>query len=219
VVTLSFLAACTETINLGTGIVILPQRQPLVLAKQLASLDTLASGRLYFGLAVGYLRPEMEAIGVPYDERGARAEEYLAAMQAIWTEEKPDFQGEFISFSGVQAYPKRRINIVMGGHSMAAFKRSIKMAGGWYGFGYSPESAAEALRQIRQLRQAVPRPAALGELEISITPTPRIPVTPAMVEQFSNLGVHRLIIAPPRKLDLAGLEKFVIQTAKDLIKS
>ncbi len=80
------------------------------------------------------------------------------------------------------------------------------------------ESAAEALSQIRQLRQAVQRPAALGELEISITPTPRIPVTSAMVEQFSNLMVHRLIIAPPRKLDLVGLERFVIQTAKDLIK-
>src|SRR5918994_4359372 len=117
-VSLAFLAAHTERIRLATGIVILPQRNPVVLAKQLASLDVVSGGRLIFGMGVGYLEPEMEAIGVPMERRGTRALEYLGAMRALWEHERPSFDGEFVSFSGVNAHPRplqRPLPVVMGG--------------------------------------------------------------------------------------------------------
>src|SRR5262249_27208619 len=105
-VALAFLAAHTNTVRLGTGIIILPQRNPLVLAKELASLDVLSGGRLSFGVGIGYLEAEFAALGVPFEDKGPRTEEYLAAMVAIWSQEKPSFAGRFASFSGVQARPQ-----------------------------------------------------------------------------------------------------------------
>ena len=96
VVALAFLAARTSRIRLATGIIVLPQRNPLVLAKQLASLDAVSGGRLVFGMGVGYLEPEMTAIGVAMERRGARAVEYLAAMRALWEQDQPAFDGEFV---------------------------------------------------------------------------------------------------------------------------
>src|ERR671935_3019542 len=89
IVALTFLAAHTSRVRLGTGIIILPQRNPLVLAKELASLDVLSQGRLIFGIGIGYLKPEFDALNVPFDHKGARTEEYLEAMLAIWTMAKP----------------------------------------------------------------------------------------------------------------------------------
>src|SRR2546423_186647 len=103
-VALTFLAAQTKTIRLGTGIIILPQRNPLVLAKELASLDVLSGGRLIFGVGIGYLEPEFAALGIPFADKGARTEENLQAMIAIWPMEKPSFSGQFVSFEGIQAH-------------------------------------------------------------------------------------------------------------------
>src|SRR6266568_5011081 len=119
IVTLTFLAAQTKRVLLGTGIIILPQRNPLVLAKELVSLDELSEGRLLFGLGVGYLEPEFRALGIPFADRGARSKEYLAAMRAIWREPKPAYHGQFVSFANVQAHPQGNIRIVMGGRSSA----------------------------------------------------------------------------------------------------
>src|SRR5215471_12562766 len=106
VVALTFLAAHTSRIKLGTGVIILPQRQALVLAKQLASLDVLSNGRLIFGLGVGWCEPEMRSVGAPFAERGKIADEYLAAMRAVWTQPKPVYRGRHVSFEGIQAMPR-----------------------------------------------------------------------------------------------------------------
>src|SRR5207248_2811057 len=106
VVALTFIAAHTRTIRLGTGIILLPQHNPLILAKQLASLDVLSGGRLIFGIGVGWSEHEYSALGISYHDRGARADEYLKAMQIIWSEDKPAYHGRFVSFEGVQAYPR-----------------------------------------------------------------------------------------------------------------
>ncbi|MGH7248962.1 MAG: LLM class flavin-dependent oxidoreductase, partial [Pseudomonadota bacterium] len=102
-IALAFVAAHTRTVRLGTGIIILPQRNPVVLAKELASVDVLSDGRLIFGIGIGYLKPEFEAIGAPFDHKGPRSEEFLAAMTALWTMEKPEYRGRFVSFGGVNA--------------------------------------------------------------------------------------------------------------------
>jgi len=149
VVTLTFLAAHTKQVLLGTGIIILPQRNPLVLAKELASLDELSGGRLLFGVGVGYLEPEFRALGVPFKDRGARTEEYLAAIRAIWSEKKPAYHGRFVSFANIQAHPQRNIRIVMGGHSPEAYRRAIEYAVGWYGFALNLEGTSRALEGLR----------------------------------------------------------------------
>ncbi|MGE0683835.1 MAG: TIGR03619 family F420-dependent LLM class oxidoreductase [Candidatus Binatia bacterium] len=105
-VTFAFIAGQTKTIRMGTGIIILPQRNPLVLAKELASLDVLSRGRLIFGVGIGYLKPEFDALGIPFDNKGPRTIEYVEAMRAIWSQDKPSYQGKFVSFSGVLALPR-----------------------------------------------------------------------------------------------------------------
>jgi probable F420-dependent oxidoreductase len=153
IVTLTFLAAHTQQVRLGTGIIILPQRNPLVLAKELASLDVLSGGRLVCGVGVRYVESEMRAIGVPFAERGARADEYLAAMRAIWTQPKPTFHGQFVSFEGVQAHPQRNIPIVVEGHMPAAYRRAVERAAGWYGFALDLKDTARCLTRLREARE------------------------------------------------------------------
>ena len=103
---LSFVAAHTKTIKLDTGVIILSQRNPLVMSKELASVDVLSKGRLIFGVSVGYLRPEFDALGIPFEHKGARAIDYLRAMQAIWSHAAPSYTGRLVSYAGIQVQPQ-----------------------------------------------------------------------------------------------------------------
>jgi probable F420-dependent oxidoreductase len=211
---LSFYAACTSRVRLGTGIVILPQRNPVVLAKELASVDVVSGGRLEFGLGVGYLEPEMTAIGVPMADRGARSTEYLEAMQALWSMPNPAYSGRYVSFAGVDAYPRpvqRPVPIVVGGRSPAAHRRAVRYGHGWYGFALTVEQTAEQLAGLRAAAEQVSRPPDLGPLEISVTPRERVDA--ALFAALSEVGVHRVIVQPPLSLDAGDLEAFVRETA------
>ena len=208
VAALSFLAGITERIKLATGIVILPQRNPLVLAKQLASLDALSGGRLLFGMGVGYLEPEMTAIGVPMERRGARADEYLAAMRALWEQDKPSFEGEFVSFSGVNAHPRpvqSPLPVIVGGHTPAAFRRAARSGQGWYGFFLDREQTA---RCVAGLREALAE-AGRDEEGFEITVTPRGKLDAEMVADFAGSGVDRLVFIPPFASPLDEIEEFL----------
>jgi probable F420-dependent oxidoreductase len=217
-VALAFLAGHTTTLKLGTGIVILPQRNPLVLAKQVATVDALSEGRLILGIGAGYLEPEMSAIGVPMTERGGRTDEFLAAMRQLWYAERPAYEGRFVGFSGVQAYPRpRRVPIVVGGESAAAHRRAVEQGHGWYGFALDLAETAAQLEGLRQAALQYERPADLGELEISVTP----PSTPdrETAERYAELGVHRLILRPRRDADEAGLAALVSGASETLVGS
>lgn len=218
VVTLAFLAAHTTRVRLGTGIIILPQRNPLVLAKELATLDVLSSGRLLVGIGVGYLEPEFRALGAPFHERGRVTDEYLAAMRAIWGDGPPAYRGRFVSFEGVDAHPKpvQRPHppLVIGGHTPAAFRRAVEQGNGWYGFALDAETTRRCLDGLREAGERYPRPAPLGPLEISVTPRGR--VDRDLGQRFAALGVHRLIVVPPRGADAAGCEEFVNTIGRDL---
>jgi probable F420-dependent oxidoreductase len=223
IVTLAFLAAHTTRIRLGTGIIILPQRNPLVLAKQLATLDVLSNGRLIFGVGVGYLEPEFQALGIPFATRGAVTDDYLAAIRAIWTEPRPAHRGRFTAFASVQAHPqptqKPLPPIVIGGHTDAAFRRAVEQGHGWYGFALDEDGARRCLDGLRAAAARYERPAALGPLEISVTPRPTRggeAMDRASADRFAALGIHRLILIPPRSLDVTGLERFVEKTAREL---
>jgi probable F420-dependent oxidoreductase len=199
---LTYAAAVTSTIRLATGIVIMPQRNPVVLAKQIASLDVLSQGRFTLGIGVGYLEPEFRAIGADFEHRGAVTDEFVEAMQTLWYAEHPEHHGRFVEFAGVDAHPRpvqRPIPLVVGGHTPAAYRRSVARGHGWYGFGMPPEAAAASLEGLRAAAEQVERPADLGELEITITPRGRL--TPDVAAAFAELGVHRLVVIPNPKDD------------------
>jgi probable F420-dependent oxidoreductase len=217
-VALAFIAAHTTKIRLGTGIIILPQRNPVVLAKELASTDVLSNGRLIFGIGVGYLKPEFDAIGAPFDHKGARSEEWLAAMIALWSMPKPEFSGKWISFKGVNAMPrpvqKPHPEIVFGGHTKEAFSRAARLAKGWYGFAQDLEGTAKCVEGLRTACKAAGR--RFENLEISITPSPRVKVDRDTAKRYADLGVSRLILLQ-RGSDEAALLEGVRAVGRDLI--
>src|SRR3954447_2534892 len=135
---LSFAAATTSRIGLATGVLLLPEHNPVIVAKQAASLDVLSGGRLTLGVGVGWSREEFEALGVPFARRGARAAEYVAAMRALWRDDVASFDGEFVAFDAIRVNPRpvrdRRIPVVVGGNSDAALQRAAAWGDGWYGF-------------------------------------------------------------------------------------
>jgi probable F420-dependent oxidoreductase len=198
-VALAFLAAHTRRVKLGTGIIILPQRNPLVLAKELASVDVLSNGRLIFGLGAGYLKAEFDALGARFEDRGARTDEYIEVVRALWTQAKPSFAGRTVSFSGIDAQPrpvqKPHPPIVVGGTSVHAFERALLRGNGWYGFARDLAATQGDVAGIAAARARVERPAALGALEISVTP-PRA-IDEAGARAYADLGVDRLILLLP----------------------
>jgi alkanesulfonate monooxygenase SsuD/methylene tetrahydromethanopterin reductase-like flavin-dependent oxidoreductase (luciferase family) len=187
-----------------------------VLAKELASLDVLSEGRLTFGIGIGYLKPEFAAIGAPFERKGPRSEEFLAAMIALWTQEKPAYHGRFVSFGGVNAMPrpvqKPHPEVVFGGHTKEAYSRSARLARGWYGFALDVEGTAKCIEGLRAACLEAGRP--LAEVEISVTPRGR--VDREMLTRFTDLGVSRLILLH-RGRDEQGVLSFIDQTAKELI--
>jgi probable F420-dependent oxidoreductase len=204
-VALAFMAAQTRRVLLATGIIILPQRNPLVLAKQLATLDVLSAGRLVFGMGVGYLEPEMRAIGVPLDGRGARADEYLQAMRSLWQDTAPAFEGRHVAFSGVDAHPRpvqRPIPVVVGGHSPAAHRRAVRHGDGWYGFMLDCAAVAEQVASLRREAEAADRD--LGDFTITVSPAERL--DPEVVRGYADLGVDRLVLVPRQDLSLGELD-------------
>ena len=217
-VALAYVAAHTTQLRLGTGIIILPQRNPLVLAKELASLDVLSEGRLIFGVGVGYLQPEFDALGIPMEDRARRSVEYIEAMRAIWSMPKPEYHGRYVDFAGVQANPRPVQQpgppVVMGGHTAPAFRRAVTISEGWYGFALDVEATAKCMDGLREAAERNERPAALGTLEITVTPRGRM--TPALVDEFAELGVDRLVVTP--RGDTADeIMAFVEQVAGDVI--
>jgi probable F420-dependent oxidoreductase len=210
-------AGATRRLRLGTGIIILPQRNPLVLAKQLASLDVLSGGRLIFGVGVGYLKAEFDALGVSFRDKGPRTDEYLDAILALWTQPKPSHDGRFVSFSGVNAQPRPAQQphppVVIGGQSRGAFRRAVQRGDGWYGFLDDLDATARCLRGLEEAAKEVERPETLPALEISITPPPGF--TADTVKRYADLGVHRLIpLCPTRKGN--EVVDFIRRTAGEL---
>jgi len=198
-VALTWIAAHTTRLRLATGIVILPQRNPVVLAKEMASLDVVSNGRLTLGVGVGYLEPEFAAIGADFANRGARMDEYLDAILALWTMEKPVFGGETIRFSGIDAQPRpvQRPHppLVIGAHSPPAWRRAVARANGWYGFAMDPDAVSRQLAGLAEAAKQVERPSALERLELSVTPPPGIPDRDT-VRRYEDLGVERLVLLP-----------------------
>jgi probable F420-dependent oxidoreductase len=193
---LAFVAAVTTRIRLGTGIVILPQRNPVVLAKQVASLDVLSGGRFMLGVGAGYLEPELAAVGVDLATRGSRTDEYLDAMAALWHDAKPAFHGRHVSFEQVDAHPRPAdARIVVGGHSRAAFRRAVSRGHGWFGNG-GPDDLVRHLDGLRRASNEVDRPSHLGRLEVNYLQLDPVRLDAPAVARYAELGVDRLVVYP-----------------------
>jgi probable F420-dependent oxidoreductase len=195
-VALTHVAAHTRRVRLGTGILVLPHHNPVLVAKALASLDVISSGRLIAGFAAGYVEAEFAALGVDFRRRGAITDEYLAAIRALWTEELPHFDGRFAAFGDIRFEPKplQRPHppIIVGGHAAPALRRAARCGDGWYGFGLTVDAAAPLIRELGRLRHEVGR--ADTPFEISLTTFE--PFDTALIARAAAIGVDRLIVYP-----------------------
>lgn len=194
VATFGYLAACTKTLRFGTGITLLPQRNPVYTAKEFATLDWLTGGRIDFGIGVGWCKEEVEACGYDFSTRGRRCDEILEMMQQLWTEPLAEFHGEFYDLEPCRMDPKPlqkpHIPIIVGGHSPAGFERAAKYGAGWYGFQLDLENTASIITALDAALAEEGR--SRDDFELIITPPYRVSVD--MVKGYADLGVDRLIV-------------------------
>ena len=151
---LGYMAACTDTIKLGSTVIILPYRNPLVQAKMFASLDVLTGGRMICGVGVGWLEKEFDTLGVPYAERGPMSDEFLEIFKTLWTQAHPEFHGNYYDIEGIQFYPKPvqqpHIPIWVGGHSRPALRRVARYGDCWHTTRQTPDFVAQNLPYLRE---------------------------------------------------------------------
>jgi probable F420-dependent oxidoreductase len=192
---LTFLAAVTDRIRLGTGICLVPQRNPVYTAKQVVDLDALSGGRVDFGVGIGWLREEFEALGAPFDRRGARTDEYLAVMKALWQDEVSEHRGELYDLPPCRMYPKPvqtpHPPIHVGGESDAALRRVARHGQGWYSFNRRPEDLDEPLERLDAALAAEGRSRA--DIELTVCPYFN-PTKPDDVAAYAARGVDRLVV-------------------------
>lgn len=189
---ISYMAALTSTVRLATGILILPQRNPVVLAKEAATIDVLSAGRLILGVGIGWLREEFDAIGVPFSERVGRTEEHMQALRALWSSDE-SFDGTYTSFQQARSYPKPAqdggIPLVVGGHTKAAARRAGRL-----GDGFFPARADNLADLIDEMKRAA-KDAGRDPDAIEVT-TGGLP-NADFAKQLADQGVSRLVIPPP----------------------
>ncbi len=196
IASLAFAAAKTTRIKLGSGIILIAQREPIVLAKELAGIDVLSKGRLLVGIGVGYVKGEFDALGIPFEERGPRASEHIEVLRTLWTSDKPEFSGQFTKFAGIQSRPfpvqKPHPPIHVGGMSAPALRRAVSQGNGWYGFFQDVAATQKMLDGLREAAKRIERPASLGKLEISVTPPG--PIDADTAKRYEDLGVDRVVL-------------------------
>jgi probable F420-dependent oxidoreductase len=192
---LTYLAALTDTLRLGTGICLITQRNPVYTAKQVADLDVLSGGRVEFGVGVGWLEEEFDVLNMPFERRGNRAREHIAVMKSLWTDETSSFEGELYNLPECRFYPKPvqtpHPPIHFGGETNAAMRRTADLGQGWFGFNRRPEEVPEALARLDNALDENGR--SRDELTITISPYFQ-ETTTADLERFAALGVDRLVV-------------------------
>ena len=192
-IALTAIAAQTKTIRLATGINILPQSNPLLLAKQAASLDLLSKGRLMLGLGIGWLREEFVAMGVPFEGRGARFDDYVQAMRKVWSGEVVQHKSEFLDWQGFKSYPlpaQSAIPIIIGGSKGKAFERIAKYGEGWFAPTTSPKELAPLIEQLKIACQAEGRDVSSVEISAMWLGDGGLDA----VKEYRQLGVQRLVV-------------------------
>lgn len=192
---LAFAAAAAPTLKLGTCILIVPQRNPLILAKELATLDQLSGGRVELGLGVGWMKEEFDALGVPWERRGARNDEYIEAMQALWAGPHAEFHGDFVDFDPATCSPRPvngSIPIIVGGDSEAALKRAAKLAHGYFPGEGDHERLGALLKRLHQAADDAGRDP--SEIEINAMFGAQMADPAKGIEEMRSLNVGRVML-------------------------
>jgi len=191
---LTFLAAHTQRIRLGTGICLVPQRNPIYTAKQVADVDYLSSGRVDFGIGIGWLREEFAALGVPFECRAARTRECIAVMKTLWCDEVSKFQGEFFTLPEVLQNPKPiqkpHPPLFFGGESDPALRRVADLGQGWFGYNLTPEALAPRLAVLAEMLAENGR--ARSDIQVYVSPRGRL--EEKTLDGFRDLGVDQVIL-------------------------
>ena len=227
---LSYAAATTSRVLLGTSVLVIPYHNPIRLAKTAATLDAMSGGRLVLGIGVGVIQREMEAMGVPFAERGAYTDEAIAVMRELWTREDPAFQGRFTNFSGMKFSPKpaqrEGIPLVIGGTSRAAIRRAARVGDGWHPTAMAPEELAQAMRYLRERAEAAGRDPASIPVSVSITLGPgregrySLGNDAGEIRQkaaaFAELGVRRVVVSPNTR-DAGEMAPAMEMLARDVL--
>ncbi len=197
--TLAYVAAVSSTVKLGTCVVVAPLHSPAVLAKRVSTIDNLSSGRMLLGLGIGWQREEYEAVGAPFRQRGARLEECMGAMRALWTQSPATFEGEHVAFRRVYSTPqpaRGAVPIVLGGNSDAALDRAARIGDGWFPFTIGPDEFAEKSARLREIAARHGRdPEAV---ELSVWPGSHDPSSEtdlAYLRRFVDAGASRVMVA------------------------
>src|SRR5690606_26579908 len=197
---LSFVAGATTTLGLSTGVLVLPNHNPVVLAKRLATLDRLSGGRLRICLGVGWMREEIEACGGRFDRRGRIADESIAVMRALWAgRDGVDFSGEYFSFTGAYSRPRpvrdTGVPLYIGGHSLAAARRAGRLGDGFQPLGLAGDDLATAIGTMREAAAAAERDPADISLVLGAT-LPRL--DESKLDRSRALGADRLVLSASR---------------------
>ena len=192
---LSYVAATTTTLRLGTGICLVGQRNPVYTAKQVADVDVLSGGRVDFGIGIGWLREEYDAVAMPFDHRGARSDEHIAVMKQLWTEPVSSYDGRYYQLPECRMYPKPvqqpHPPIHVGGESDAALRRTARLGQGWFGFNRQPDEVPEALARLDRALDAEGR--FRSEIEVSVCPYFKGTDADG-IKRYADLGVDRVIV-------------------------
>jgi probable F420-dependent oxidoreductase len=185
---LAYVAAATRLIKLATGILILPQHNPVVTAKQVATLDQLSGGRMLLGVGVGWLKEEFDVLGASFEDRGERTDEYVHVLRALWQQERPSFHGETISFDGAYCRPQPvngTVPIIVGGHSKAAARRAGRLGDGFFPARGAPEELINLARRTAADYERDPH-----ALEITLS----VPASLDEIPKLAALGVSRVLV-------------------------
>jgi probable F420-dependent oxidoreductase len=212
-VALSFVAAVTSRIRIATGILLLPQHNPVVVAKQAASLDVLSKGRFALGIGVGWSSEEFAALGVPFHGRARRMEEFVEAMRTLWGEDISSYHGEFVHFQEVRSYPKpvraRRLPVFVGGNSGKALDRVVSYGDGWYGFNLSVDEVPERMAALSSRCLRAGRDPATVEVSVSLRDG-----SPEDVAALADAGVAELVVVASPPADPVRADGWVAALAR-----
>ncbi len=193
---LTYAAASTKKIRLGTGICLVPERHPLTTAKEVASLDKLSQGRFDFGIGIGWLKEEFDALQIPWPRRAQRTRDYLAAMKTLWTTTESQHQGEFVTFPPLRSFPKPvqlpHPPLIFGGESEPALRRAGEIGDGWWGVNVTVEAAARHKQTIGDFARAAGRDP--DKLTYAVSPQLGGPIGPDEIKQYADAGIDQVIV-------------------------
>ena len=218
-ITLTFAAAMTKKIRLATGICLVPEHNPVVLAKEVASLDRLAGGRFALGVGIGWSAEEFAALGIPFERRAQRTREYIEVMQRLWSDDVSSFHGQFVNFDGARCFPKpargKKLPIIFGGESIPALRRTADIGNGWFGFNVGPDDAAPLVKKLHAMLKANGRDA--NEVEIIVSPYTR-KIGPDDLKTYRAAGVDELVMVASPPEDEAQIAGWVERIGRDWVE-